>query len=339
MHAAAASGWLSGAVPKRTEAEDLACGTSIDQVLAQQVGQSSAFPSLEFGTEDFTGYVGGCTPGYSCAYHDAIAWASPTRPLPMEINPRGAFERLFGDGGSDAQRRVNLREDRSILDGILNDMRALQTRLGAHDRARVDTYLQDVREIERRIQRNEAQQRADVTFEKPLGIPDSFEAHGALMTDLLALAYQTELTHIFTFMMSREGSQRTFGPIGVPDPWHVTSHHGDKAEKIASNAKINVFCLQMAGRLLEKLQGLPDGDGSVLDHSLIFYGSGMANSNVHATDPLPMIAVGGALGRGNRHLVLPKDTQIGNLWLTVANRFGSEQKTFGQSTGTIELFG
>jgi hypothetical protein len=339
MHAAAASGWLSGAVPKRTEAEDLACGTSIDQLLARQLGQSSPFPSLEFGTEDFTGYVGGCTPGYSCAYHDAIGWASPTRPLPMEINPRGAFERLFGDGGSDAQRRANLREDRSILDGILNDMKALQTRLGAHDRARVDTYLQDVREIERRIQRNEAQQRADVTFEKPLGIPDSFEAHSALMTDLLALAYQTELTHIFTFMMSREGSQRTFGAIGVPEPWHVTSHHGDKAEKVANNAKINVFCLQMVGRLLEKLQSLPDGDGSVLDHSLIFYGSGMANSNVHATDPLPMVAVGGALGRGNRHLVLPKETQIGNLWLTVANRFGGEQKSFGQSTGTIELFG
>ena len=339
MHAAAASGWLSGAVPKRTEAEDLACGTSIDQVLAQRLGQSSPFPSLEFGTEDFTGYVGGCTPGYSCAYHDAIAWASPNRPLPMEINPRGAFERLFGDGGSDAQRRSNLREDRSILDGILTDMRALQTRLGAHDRARVDTYLQDVREIERRIQRNEAQQRADVTLDKPLGIPESFEAHTALMTDLLALAYQTELTHVFTFMMSREGSQRTFGPIGVPEPWHVTSHHGDKAEKVAQNAKINVFCLQMVARLLEKLQAMPDGDGSVLDHSLIFYGSGMANSNVHATDPLPMVAVGGGLGRGNRHLVLPKDTQIGNLWLTVANRFGAELQTFGHSTGTIELFG
>jgi len=338
MHAAAASGWLSGAVPKRTEAEDLACGTSIDQVLARQLGQSSPFPSLEFGTEDFTGYVGGCTPGYSCAYHDAIAWASPNRPLPMEINPRGAFERLFGDGGSDTERRAGLREDRSILDGILADMKALQSRLGAPDRARVDSYLEDVREIERRIQRNEAQQRADVTFEKPLGIPDSFEDHAALMTDLLALAYQTELTNIFTFMMSREGSQRTFGAIGVPEPWHVTSHHGEKPEKIAQNAKINVYCLQMAARLLDRLRALPDGDGTLLDHSLIFYGSGMANSNVHATDPLPMVAIGGGLGRGNRHLVLPKETQIGNLWLTVANHVGVEMTTFGHSTGTIDLF-
>jgi len=338
MHAAAASGWLSGAIPKRTEAEDFACGTTIDQVLAGKIGQSSPFPSLEFATEDFTGYVGGCTPGYSCAYHDSIAWASPTTPLPMEINPRVAFERLFGNSGSEAQRQIDLREDRSILDGILSEMRALQSRLGAHDRARVASYLDDVREIERRIQRSEAQQRADVTMDKPLGIPDTFDGHSALMYDLLAVALQTELTRVFTFMMSREGSQRTFSQIGVSDPWHVTSHHGDKPEKVASNATINVFCLQMFARFLEKLRSTPDGDGSLLDHSLIFYGSGMANSNVHATDPLPMVAVGGGVGRGNRHVVLGNQTQIGNLWLTVANHFDSPLTTFGESTGTAEFF-
>jgi hypothetical protein len=338
MHAAAASGWLSGAIPKRTEAEDFACGTTIDQVLARKIGQSLPFPSLEFATEDFTGYVGGCTPGYSCAYHDSIAWATPTTPLPMEINPRVAFERLFGDGGSEAERQHNLREDRSILDGILNDMRALQARLGAQDRARVATYLEDVREIERRIQRSEAQQRADVTMVKPLGIPESFDAHCALMTDLIAVALQTELTRVFTFMMSREGSQRTFSQIGISDPWHVTSHHGDKPEKIASNAKINVFCLQTFARLLDKLRSTPDGDGTLLDQSLIFYGSGMANSNIHATDPLPMVAAGGGTGTGNRHVVLPKETQIGNLWLTVANHFDSPMTQFGESTGTVELF-
>jgi len=338
MHAAAASGWLSGAIPKRTEAEDFACGTTIDQVLAGKIGQSSPFPSLEFATEDFTGYVGGCTPGYSCAYHDSIAWASPTTPLPMEINPRVAFERLFGNSGSEAQRQIDLREDRSILDGILSEMRALQSRLGAHDRARVASYLDDVREIERRIQRSEAQQRADVTMDKPLGIPDTFDGHSALMYDLLAVALQMELTRVFTFMMSREGSQRTFSQIGVSDPWHVTSHHGDKPEKVASNATINVFCLQMFARFLEKLRSTPDGDGSLLDHSLIFYGSGMANSNVHATDPLPMVAVGGGVGRGNRHVVLGNQTQIGNLWLTVANHFDSPLTTFGESTGTAEFF-
>ena len=338
MHAAAASGWLSGAVPKRTEAEDFACGTTIDQVLARKIGQSSPFPSLEFATEDFTGYVGGCTPGYSCAYHDSIAWATPTTPLPMEINPRVVFERLFGDGGSEAERQHKLREEKSVLDGVLNELRALQARLGPQDRARVDNYLEDVREIERRIQRSEAQQRADVTMVKPLGIPESFDEHCGLMTDLIAVALQTELTRVFTFMLSREGSQRTFSQIGISDPWHVTSHHGDKPEKVANNAKINVFCLQVFAGLLEKLRSTPDGDGTMLDHSLVFYGSGMANSNIHATDPLPMVAVGGGTGKGNRHIVLPKETQIGNLWLSVANHFDSPMTTFGESTGTVEFF-
>jgi len=338
MHAAAASGWLSGAIPKRTEAEDFACGTTIDQVLARKIGQSSPFPSLEFATEDFTGYVGGCTPGYSCAYHDSIAWATPTTPLPMEINPRVAFERMFGDGGSEAERQHNLREDRSILDGVLNEMRALQARLGARDRAKVANYLDDVREIERRIQRSEAQQRADVTMVKPLGIPDSFDAHCALMTDLIAVGLQAELTNVFTFMMSREGSQRTFADIGLPDPWHVTSHHGEQPEKIARNAKINVLCLEMVGKFLDTLREAKDGDGSLLDSSLLFYGSGMGNSNVHATDPLPMLAFGGGAGAGARHVVLREKTEIGNLWLTVANRFGASLDRFGDSDGTVELF-
>jgi len=339
MHAAAACGWLSGAVPKHTEAEDYEIGTTIDQVLARHLGQGSPFPSIEFATEDFTGYVGGCTPGYSCAYMNSIAWSSPTTSLPMEINPRVAFERLFGDASSEAERRRQLQDDRSILDAIVTEARALQQRLGAHDRAKVADYLDDVREIERRIQRTEGQQRSDIDFaDKPLGIPDSFEAHAALMTDLLAAAFQTDLTRIFSFMMSREGSQRTFSSIGITDPWHVVSHHGDKAEKVANNAKINVFCLQLVARLLEKLRTTPDGDGSLLDHSIIFYGSGMANSNVHAIDPLPMVAVGGGLGRGTRHIVLPKQTQIGNLWVSVAQKFGIDLDHLGHSNGTIDLF-
>ena len=173
---------------------------------------------------------------------------------------------------------------------------------------------------------------------KPLGIPDSFDEHCRLMTDLIAVALQTELTRVFTFMMSREGSQRTFSHIGIGDPWHVTSHHGDKPEKVASNAKINVFCLQVFARLLDKLRSTADGNGTLLDQSLIFYGSGMANPNIHATDPLPMVAVGGGTGKGNRHIVLPKETQIGNLWLAVANHFDSPMTKFGESTGTVELF-
>ena len=339
MHAAAACGWLSGAIPKRTEAEDYRIGTTIDQVLAKKLGQASPFPSLEFATEDFTGYVGGCTPGFSCAYMNTIAWASPTTPLPMEINPRTAFERLFGDGGSASERRAQLLEDKSILDAILSDARTLRTRLGAGDRVRLNSYLDDVREIERRIQRAEAQNAADITLiDKPLATPESFEEHTRLMFDLLTLAYQADLTRIFTFMMSREASQRTFPQIDVPDPWHVVSHHGEQPEKIARNAKVNVLCLQLFASFLEKLRSIPDGDGTLLDHALVFYGSGMGNPNVHATDPLPMVAVGGAGGRGNRHVILPERTEIGNLWLTVANQFGSSLDRFGESTGTVELF-
>jgi hypothetical protein len=339
MHAAAACGWLSGAVPKPTEGEDYRIGTTIDQVLARQFGQDSPFPSLEFATEDFTGYVGGCTPGFSCAYMNTISWASPTTPLPMEINPRVAFERLFGDGGSGEARRKQLREDRSILDAIVEEARALQGRLGAPDRSRVADYLDDVREIERRIQRTESQQQSDVQLvDKPLGIPDSFADHSALMFDLLLVAWQTDLTRVFTFMMSREASQRTFPEINVNDPWHVVSHHGDRPEKVANNAKVNVLCLQMYARFLERLEATPDGDGSLLDHAMLFYGSGMGNSNIHATDPLPMVAVGGRLGRGGRHVVLPARTQIGNLWLTVANHMNAPLEKFGDSTGTIELF-
>jgi hypothetical protein len=339
MHAAAASGWLSGAIPKRTEGQDYRIGTTIDQVLARQIGRESPFPSLEFATEDFTGYVGGCTPGYSCAYMNTISWSSPTTPLPMEINPRTAFERLFGDGASDAERRRILAEDRSLLDAITAEARALRARLGAADRARVSDYLDNVREIEQRIQRTESQQRVHVELgDKPLGIPDSFVDHTALMFDMVTMAFRADLTRVFTFMMSREGSQRTFADIGIPDPWHVTSHHGEQPEKVARNAKINVLCLEMLGGFLDKMKAAGDGDGTLLDSSLLFYGSGMGNSNVHATDPLPMLAFGGGAGRGARHVVLREKTEIGNLWLTVANRFGASLDRFGESDGTVEVF-
>ena len=339
MHAAAACGWLSGAIPKATEGEDYAVGTTIDQVLAQQIGQESPFPSVELATEDFTGYVGGCTPGFSCVYMNTISWASPTTPLPMEINPRVAFERLFGDGGTEAQRRKQRAQDQSILDAVVDEARGLERRLGARDRARMADYLDSVREIERRIQQAERQNASDIILpDKPLGVPPTFATHAELMFDLLALAFEAELTRVFTFMLSREASQRTFPEIGVSDPWHVVSHHGDKPEAIARNAKVNQYCLNMFAKFLDRLRNTSDGDGSVLDRSLLFYGSGMANSNVHATDPLPMVAVGGGVGRGDRHLVLPERTEIGNLWLSVANHFDDPRDSFGESTGVAEFF-
>jgi hypothetical protein len=255
----------------------------------------------------------------------------------MEINPRTAFERLFGDGGSEEQRKRSAQEDRSILDAITAEARSLEAHLGVRDQTRVNDYLDNVREIERRIQHAEAQHGTDVALmSKPLGIPESFEDHTALMFDLLTLAFQADLTRVFTFMMSRESSYRTFPQIGVSDPWHVVSHHGDQPEKVARAAKVNAYCVNMFARFLEKMRSTPDREGSLLDRSLLFYGSGMGNSNVHATDPLPMLAVGGGL-TGDRHLVLPKKTEIGNLWLTVANRYGIPLEKFGESTGSIEV--
>jgi hypothetical protein len=339
MHAAAASGWLSGAIPKRTEGEDYRVGTTIDQVLATKIGQGTSFPSLEFATEDFTGYVGGCTPGFSCAYMNTISWASPTTPLPMEINPRSAFERLFGDGGNERERQARLKEDHSILDGILDQARGLNARLGTHDRSKLSNYLDNVREVERRIQRAETQHGEEVTLiDKPVGVPDSFEEHTTLIYELMALAMQADLSRVYSFMVSREGSQRTFQEIDIADPWHVVSHHGDQPEKVLRNAKINALCLQLFAKFLNRLQTTPDGDGSLLDHSLLFYGSGMANSNVHATDPLPMIVVGGGAGKANRHLVLKPKTEIGNLWLSVANKAGADMPSFGESTGAVDFF-
>jgi hypothetical protein len=337
MHAAAASGWLSGAIPKATEGEDYEVGTTIDQVLAKKIGSKTPLPSIELATEDFTGYVGGCTPGFSCAYMNTISWSSPTTPLPMEINPRTAFERLFGDGGSERQRQRQLQDDRSILDSILGEVRILEGKLGQPDRNRISDYLDNVREIERRIQQAEALPLGSAyLIDKPLGIPDSFEEHTALMFDLLAMAYQADLSRVFTFMMSREASQRTFPQIEVSDPWHVVSHHGDQPQKVARAAKVNVTCVGMLAKFVQKLSTTPDAEGSLLDHTLLFYGSGMGNSNSHATDPLPMLVFGGGL-RGNRHLVLPEKTEIGNLWLGLAQRFGEPLDHFGKSTGAVEL--
>ncbi len=337
-HAVAAAGWLTSVYAKKTEAEDVLAGTTIDQIVAKAIGQDTAFPSLELATEDFTGYIGGCTPGFSCAYMNTLCWSSPTTPLPMEINPRVAFERLFGRAGSAQQRRARMSEDRSILDSITGDAKRLGLTLGSSDRMRVDDYLQNVREIERRIARREADKSAAiVTIDSPAGIPDSFEEHVALMFELLAAAYQTDLTRVFTFMMSREASQRTYPQVGVNEPHHTLSHHGGDAEKIVQLARINLFHMQQFAKFVQTLKSTPDGDGSLLDHSLLFYGSGMGDSNAHATDPLPLVAVGGMAGRGQRHLLQSEKTPVGNLWVGVADKFGIAIDHIGHSNGIVEI--
>src|SRR5678816_1982442 len=267
-HAVSSAGWLSGAVAKQTEAEDIRVGISIDQVLAKQIGQDTQLPSMEVATEDFSGYVGGCVPGYSCAYMNTISWASETAGLPMEIDPRAAFERMFGRAGSAADRKIRRAEDRSILDSILQEARSLQTKVGATDRARLDNYLENVREIERRIQRTEARNATEVTpINAPLGVPEAFEEHMALMFDLLVVAYQSDLTRVFTFMTGREASQRTYPALGYKETHHDISHHARQAEKMEQHTRINTYFATLFAAFLEKLRNSPEGDGSILDHS------------------------------------------------------------------------
>jgi hypothetical protein len=335
-HAVSAAGFLTGVWPKRTEAEDVFANTSIDQVVAQQIGQETPFPSLEVATEDFTGYGGACSPGFNCAYLNTISWRTASTPLPMDINPRVVFERMFDGGATAAQRASRLREQRSILDSIAEEAGRLQRNLGTRDRARVADYLDNVREIERRLQRAEAYASSDVTFDAPVGVPDSFEEHVGLMFDLLALAYQADVTRVFSFMLSRELSQRTYPQIGVTEQHHSVSHHGNDAQKIAQNVKVNTYHATLFAKFLEKLRSTPDGDGSILDHSVIIYGGGMGNPNPHASDPLPVVAIGGGVGKGHRHIQLTPRTPVGNLWLEIANRYGSPLQSFGDSTGRVE---
>ncbi|MEO8256654.1 MAG: DUF1552 domain-containing protein [Acidobacteriota bacterium] len=337
-HTASQASWLAGVLPKRTEAEDVRLGVTIDQIIARQIGQDSLFPSLEVATENFTGYIGACTPGYSCAYMNTISWTSPTTPLPMEVNPRVLFERLFGGSGTLAQRLRSMKEDRSILDSITEDAEELQRGLPAHDRVRVGEYLDTVREIERRIQRAEGQSRSQLTgLDAPVGVPEAFDEHVGLLFDLLVIAYQADLSAVFTFLMAREASNRAYPQIGVPEPHHLVSHHGNKPDKIAEHAKINTYHVMQLAKFVEKLRATPDGDGSLLDHSAILYGSGMSNGNQHSGEPLPLLVIGGAAGPGNRHLELPAHTSMANFLLGMVGKFDVPVEAVGDSNGRVEL--
>lgn len=337
-HAVAAAGWLTGVYAKKTEAEDVLAGPTIDQLVARQVGDETAFPSLELATEDFTGYIGGCTPGFSCTYMNTLCWASATSPVPMEINPRVAFERMFGRAGTAAQRQARRAEDRSILDSVTGDVARLKSQLGTRDKNRLDDYLGNIRDLEQRIARAEKKgDEAAIEMDAPQGIPESFEEHAALMFELQLVAYQADVTRVVTYMLSREASQRTYPQIEVDEPHHTLSHHGNDAAKKTRNAKINLYHMQQFAKFVGKMKNTPDGDGSLLDHSLLFYGSGMGDSNAHATDPLPLVAVGGLVGAGHRHLAQNPKTPVANLWLGVAEKFGVNIDRLGNSNGVISI--
>src|SRR5581483_7843526 len=340
-HATTVAAWLSGVIPKRTIAEDVHNGVTVDQVIARQIGQDTVFPSLELATEDFTGYIGGCDTQYACAYMNTLSWANATTPLPMEINPRVTFERMFGRAGTAAQRLARMETDRSILDSVRDDLRDLERGLGPKDRSRLEDYLENVREIEARIQKAERQARTEVPVpDAPIGVPESFEEHVALQFDLLALAYQANITKVFTFMMSRDASQRVYPQIGIAEPHHSMSHHGNNPEKLANLVKLNTYHVSLFAKFIDKLANTPDGDGSLLDHSLILYGSGMSESDTHSRLNVPIALLGGAAGlvKGNRHIQAPKETPLANLMLDLANKFGCEMDRFGTlSTGRLEV--
>jgi hypothetical protein len=339
-HAVSSGCWLTGVPPKRTDGPDFRVGVSVDQVIAKRIGQDTTFPSLEIATEDFSGLVGACDPGYSCAYMNTLNWQTDTTPLPMEINPRVVFERLFGSGSTAEDRLARMRTDRSLLDFVAGDLKALEREIGAGDRTKLTEYLDYVREIERRIQRAEQQAKASADVPSaPVGVPEAYAEHVALLFDLMALAFQTDQTRVFTFMMAREVSQRTYPEIGVTEPHHSISHHGNRPAAITGHAKLNAYHVGMFAKFVERLRSTPDGDGSLLDHSLLLYGSGMSDGNGHTGSPLPHVLVGGAVGRvkGNRHIVTPENTPMANLLLAIAQKCGVEQDRFGVSKGAVEI--
>ncbi|MGE3512530.1 MAG: DUF1552 domain-containing protein [Vicinamibacterales bacterium] len=338
-HARAAGTFLTGVHVKKTEGADLQAGISMDQLAARELGKETQLGSLEM-TMEYTEMLGACDAGYSCAYSNTISWRSPTTPLPMEMDPRAVFERLFGDGDSTdpASRLARIKEDQSILDALVEDVSRLGRALGPRDRTKLTEYLDSIRDVERRIQKAEEQSSRELpVFERPAGVPESFEVHAKLMFDLLALAYQADLTRVATFMMGHEVSSRAYPEIGVPDAHHPISHHQGDADKIAKCAKVNLFHMQMFAYFLDRLRATPDGEGNLLDSSIIMYGSGMSDGNVHAHLDLPLLLAGGAAGhlKGGRHLRYPSGTPVTNLHLTVLDKLGIPMERFGDSTGML----
>ncbi len=331
--------YLSGVHPKRTDGADIQAGTTIDQIAAAKIGQDTPLPSLELATEDYSGLVGSCDVGFSCTYMNTISWRTPTTPLPMEINPRVVFDHLFGDGSTAAERLERIEQQRSILDAVVGQVKHLEGGLGPSDRNRVAEYLDTVREIERRIQLAEKQNAnsALAVPASPSGIPDDHQEHSKLMFDLMALAFQAEITRISTFMMAREVSYRTFPMLGISEGFHPASHHQNNPERLENLTKINTYHVSLVAYFLNKLKNTPDGDGNLLDHSLILYGSGMSNSNIHNHSPLPVFVAGGAAGKmkGGRHLKYPEDTPMANLLLSILHKAGVPEEKVGDSTGPL----
>ena len=338
-HATSNASFLSAAKAKWTESTDYYLGTTVDQIAAQQIGQDTQLPSLELAM-DLLDMVGQCDNGYACVYQNNLSWSSPTTPLPAEAHPRIVFERLFGEGGTAAERRAGLGRRASLLDWVRDDITRLESKLGPGDRVKVGEYLDSVREVERRIQRAEAQteEGAQPDVDRPVGVPAAYADHARLMFDLQVLALQSDVTRVVTFQLARESSNRTYPEIGVPDPHHPTSHHGNDPEKVAKLAKINQFHVSLFAYFLEQLASVPEGDGTLLDNSVYLYGSGMGNPNIHDHVNLPIIVAGGGAGRirGGRHIRHDEPTPMANLHLSLLDSVGVRLDSFADSTGRID---
>jgi hypothetical protein len=339
-HTRATSSWLTGVHCKRTEGADVENGISADQIAAHVLGADTVLPSLELSI-DLSFLSGQCENSYSCIYMNTLAWRSPTSPLPTENNPRLVFERLFGNGGTTAQRMALARENRSILDSVTADFARLASTLGPADRGQVDDYLQAVREVERRIQ---AVEKVGVdsglpALERPRGIPERFDEHVKLMYELQWLAFQADMTRVVTFMLGRELNFRTYPEIGITEGHHGLSHHGDRPEQLEKLARLNTYQTDLFAWFLDKLRSTPEGDGTLLDHSLFLYGASLSNPNLHAHYDLPLALVGGAGGgmAGGRHLVFPPETPMTNLLLAMLDKAGIAAESLGDSTGRLEI--
>ncbi len=334
-HARAAATYLTGVHPKKTGGADIQAGVSVDQVAAQSIGQACRFPSLELACEDGR-MAGHCDSDYSCAYSNTISWRTPSTPMPPEINPRAVFERLFGSHAESADARARRqRDEKSILDFVLDDAHRLSGQLGPTDRRKMDEYLSSVREIERRIEMTEKDNlEITPTLDRPDGVPAAFDDYAKLMFDLMLAAFQTGLTRVSTFMLGREGSTRTYRELGISDAHHPLTHHRGNPELIEKVARINTYHVEQLAYLVGKMKATPDGEGTLLDHTLLVYGSGLSDGNQHEHGDLPVLIAGGGMKPG--HIRYPAETPMNNLHLTLLDRMGVKIEALGDSDGELE---
>jgi len=338
QHPRAAPAFMSAMHPKQTEGADVQAGTTIDQMIAELICRDSKLPSLEVSV-DRNDVVGACDHGYACAYMNSMSWKTPSMPLPAETNPRFVFERLFGSGDTAEERLTRVREDRSILDGLSHEISRLSGNLGGYDRNKLGEYLDAIRDVEQRMAKAESYNSDFEMPDRPVGVPETFREYAELMFDLQVLGFQADITRVTSFMMARENIDRSYNEIGLPEAHHSMSHHGNNPEKMQDFSKLNTYHVETLAYYLDKLRSIPDGDGTLLDSTVVLYGKGMSDGNTHNNYNVPVVVVGGRENglRGNRHLSYPKGTPLANLSLSLLGKFGVNLEQFGDSTGHLPL--